>query len=255
MKKADEGYQTIAFTTQRKLVADANYIGKQIPFIHSIAELNITGLRDKIKVYRNTSDNNLSLSIYILYCYVQAIAEQKQVQAVMKGNSALVIFDDVDIFFPIELADKSVRPYLIRAANLKTITEIGEELQAAQSKAYILSKEQAFFMCLPNWIRYLFYNRWMKQPRQRKTLFGTAYFSAIGAWRGNGLGIPIPLQSIGLFTGSVNAKLVKQGSEIIEQEYLNITISIDHSVNDGGAMARFIACLQKQVNEQIVNLK
>jgi hypothetical protein len=69
-------------------------------------------------------------------CLARAVDEDKSVQAYRKGRKHLVIFDDVDIFLPVErqLDGTAVAiPYIIRGANRKSFLDIHREIRAFQT--------------------------------------------------------------------------------------------------------------------------
>ena len=51
------------------------------------------------------------------------------------GSKRLILFDEVDVYTPIEhdmAGQKQVIPYIVRAANRKTVREIHQEIRTAQ---------------------------------------------------------------------------------------------------------------------------
>jgi hypothetical protein len=65
------------------------------------------------------------------------VNEDKSVQAYLKGRNRLVIFDDVDIFLPVERelgGTRAAIPYILRRANQKSYLEIHREIGAFQTQ-------------------------------------------------------------------------------------------------------------------------
>ena len=77
----------------------------------------------------------LSFTAFIAACLGKAVDENKAVQAFRKGSNHLILFADVDVLTYIErdvAGQKQIMPYIIRAANRKTVREIHHEIRAAQ---------------------------------------------------------------------------------------------------------------------------
>ncbi len=247
--KSNNEYSVQPFTLERKLVEDANRIGQTIPFIHGIFDADITEVRSKIKELRNSKKINLSLSAYLLHCFVSTINETKQVQACKSWNNKVYTFNEVDVFFPIELENKTVKPHIVRSANQLKALELEQNIISAKKEEKIkIDSKQKTFMTFPSFLRILFYKYWMKRPLKRKLFFGTAYFSAGGMFsKGQLWGIPIPMQTIGLFVGTIEKKPVFENNTTTEKEFICLTLSVDHSIVDGAQQARFISRLKQNI--------
>ena len=77
-----------------------------------------------------------------------------------------------------------------------------------------------------------------------KKNIGTVCVTAVGMLAKNvrTIGMPIPVQPwpIQFSIGCLDRKLVKKEGEILEREVLNITITLDHDVIQGGVITRFL---------------
>jgi hypothetical protein len=72
----------------------------------------------------------------LAFCLARAVAEDKSVQAYPKGRKHLVIFDDVDVFLPIERqidGATAAIPYVIRGADKKSFLDIHREIREFQT--------------------------------------------------------------------------------------------------------------------------
>ena len=67
-----------------------------------------------------------------MYAFVQTINENKRLQATKNWRNQWVVFDDVDVFFPIEIENEVVLPKIIRKANKKSIFELENEINLAK---------------------------------------------------------------------------------------------------------------------------
>lgn len=254
MKQGNYKIKDMSIT--RLMVKDATRIGQKIPYIHTITELDISGLRKKLKHISKESRKEISLNAYVLFCFAKTIVENRAVQAMEGRKNRLIIFDDVDIFFPLECTinqTKTLIPTIIRKANSLSPSIINKQIQTAQNLSKIpFDKSQIFFLKLPIFIKAWFYKYWMKQPIHRKQHFGTAYFSAIGTFGpSKDWGIPIPMQSIGLFLGSIHQKESTLNDHGSNTEILHFTISVDHNIVDGGELGRFLKAFKENVKSII----
>jgi hypothetical protein len=76
------------------------------------------------------------MAAFQISCLARAVDEDKAVQAYRKGSKQLVMFDDVDVGFMIELKKGEKRlltGHVIRAANRKTFWQIHQEIRSVQS--------------------------------------------------------------------------------------------------------------------------
>lgn len=249
-RESTDHYTLKPFSNERLMVSDANRIGKKIPFIHSVWELDITEIRKKIRQVRKKHSTTLSLSTYFLYCFVVTINENKEVHAVKKGKRTLCIFDDVDVFFPIELNSGPIDPKVIRSVNKKEIFDLQNEIEASKLKAQVnIDLNKKVFLSLPRMVRYFFYDFFlMKIPTLRKNTFGTAYFTSLSMHTNSkGVGIPIPMHSIGMLMGTMEKKSrVVEGNTVI-RDFMSITNSADHSIVDGAVLTRFVIRLKSNI--------
>jgi hypothetical protein len=70
--------------------------------IYALLEVDVTSARRFIDEYEAQTGEALSSTGYLAFCLGQAVDEDKSVQAYPKGRKHLVIFDDVDVFVPVE---------------------------------------------------------------------------------------------------------------------------------------------------------
>src|SRR5512143_6339 len=104
--------------------------------IYGLLEVDVTVARQFIAAHKARTGETLSFTGYLTFCLARAVDEDKTVQAYRKGRKQLVLFDDVDVGFMIELkrGDKHIlRGHVIRAANRKTFWQIHQEIRSVQS--------------------------------------------------------------------------------------------------------------------------
>ena len=106
--------------------------------IYALLEVDVTSARHFIEEHEARTGEALSFTGYLAFCLGRAVDEDKSVQAYPKGRKHLVIFDDVDVFLPVEREVGETRaaiPYIIRRANHKSYLEIHREIRGFQTQS------------------------------------------------------------------------------------------------------------------------
>ena len=172
-------------------------------------------------------------------------------QARRKGSKHLVLFDEVDVYTPIErdvAGQKQNITYIIRAANRKTFLEVHREIRAAQvedpAKALEGFKALRWFLFMPTFlIGFSFRVFWWmirKDPQLGKKYGGTVGLTAVGMFgEGAGWGIPAGTPQLNITVGGIGEKPGVVDGQIAIREYLSLTISLNHELIDGAPAARF----------------
>ncbi len=182
--------------------------------------------------------------------------ENKTVQAYRKGRKQLVVFDDVDVGFMIELKKGEKRVlsgHVIRGANHKTYREIHEEIRSVQSNQATSSA------AMPSWFRSalllpwplsglfkaLFHMLLRRDPTIVTSMAGTVGISSVGMFgKGHsGWGISTGSHVLDLVVGGTARKLAEVDGRIEPRQILSLTIIFDHDVIDGAPAARFTRSL------------
>lgn len=246
-------YTIKPFSINRVMVEDANKLGQKIPFVYVLAEIDITGVKKKIKDYNQINNSQLTLNNFFLYCFSKTVADKKDLHAIKNWKNQLIVFDDIDVFFPIEKNinnQKVIQPLIIKAINKKSIFQINTEIESFRISDHTnINKSQYYFLKLPYFIKKYFYSIWMKIPKMRKGIFGTAYYSAGGMFgTSKGWGFPIPIHSVGMFLGSFSKVEKIEKGDIKNVEILTFTVIMDHSINDGAELGRFVHNFKKNID-------
>ena len=132
-----QGYRTIPFTTNRRMVAASASVGREQNNIQALIEVDISEARRLIREHELRSGESLSLTAYVVTCLAQATAEFPNLNAIRKGRN-LILMEDVGIGVLVEreLDGELVPDNLgVRAAQTKTYRQIHEEIRAAQDHA------------------------------------------------------------------------------------------------------------------------
>jgi 2-oxoacid dehydrogenases acyltransferase (catalytic domain) len=141
-------------------------------------------------------------------------------------------------------------PYIIRAANHKTVREIHQEIRAALvqdvAKAAVGFKLVQYLPTLL--FRFLL---WMlgRDPQLMKKYVGTVALTSVGMFgKGAGWGVPPATPpSLWVTVGGIGEKPVLVDGHIALREYLSLTISFDHVIIDGAPAARFTERLKELI--------
>jgi hypothetical protein len=156
-----------------------------------------------------------------------------------------------------ETKNYDIRPYIVRAANRKTVWEISDEVRAVQSrpgKSGQTGGLVALGKRIPGFAVQLSYKAPRKDPNRFKQVAGTVVVTAVGMFgKGGGWGITfLPLHTLGLLVGGITQRPGVHDGAIAIREYLSLTLSIDRDVVDGAPAARFAATLREIIKSAVV---
>ena len=258
------GHTLMPFSLERKQIVDFLRIAKAKHTAYVILEIDITGVRQNIRQARRKHKKAASLTGYLLYCFAQAVADNKMIQAYRKGNN-LVVFDDVDVSTMVERTLKGVRipvSYILRRANEKSVFEISEEIDNAKNKdsadlidspEMLKNKKLIDMIKRVGFLRRWFLKRMFKDPFLKKKFNGTVGFSSMGMFSYNigGWVIPITPQVLTVMVGGIRELAAYEGDQLVKKELVDITISMDHDILDGAQTARFIERFRKAISKGI----
>ncbi len=255
MKQKHANYRVVQYPRIRRLEAIAYRSIQYKSMMHGLIEVDVTRARSLIREHKEKTGETLSFTAFLIACLAKAVDEHKAVQAYRKGGKRLILFDDVDVYTPIErdmAGQKQLMPYVIRAANRKSFLEIHHEIRAAQAQDATKAWEGFKVLSLP-WLLLIPVWRLMvwigeKSPHVWKKTRGTVAITAIGMFgKGAGWGIPLPSHSLWITVGGIDKKPVLVDGRIVTREYLSLTISFDHDIVDGAPAARFTQRLKELI--------
>jgi pyruvate/2-oxoglutarate dehydrogenase complex dihydrolipoamide acyltransferase (E2) component len=255
MKQKHADYRLVPYSKVRRLEAIAYRSVQHKSMMHGLLEVDVTRARAFLREYKAKTGVSLSFTAFLISCLGKAVEEHKAVQAYRKGSKHLIVFDDVDVYTPIErdlAGEKQLIPYVIRAANRKTFREIHQEIRTAQVKDMTHAWEGFKAMRWP-WLLLLPAFRVMvwialRSPQVWKKTRGTVAITAVGMFgKGVGWGIPLPSHSLWITVGGIGEKPGVVDGQISIREYLSLTISFDHDTIDGAPAARFTQRLKELI--------
>src|SRR6266571_8458724 len=237
MKKRQHDYKVVPYPKLRRFLEIMYPSVKRKPMIHGLLEVDVTRAREFLRDHKAKTGESLSFTAFLTTCLAQAVAEHKAVQACLQGSKRLILFDEVDVYLPIEhemAGQKQVLPSIIRAANRKTVREIHHEIRAAQVQD--VTKDLMRFQSLPTLLfqPYLWIFTWIGRthPRMWKKNVGTVGITAVGMFgNGAGWGIPpAPPTTLMMTVGGISEKPGVVDGQIAIRDYLSLTISFDHDM-------------------------
>ena len=246
-------YDVQPFTEARQDIIIVSGEGKRRLKIHALIEADVTKAREIIAKSKGTID--ISFTGWIVKCVSQAASEHKQMNAYRLGRKKIVFFDDVDIPVPVERTingEQRLLVFIVRKANEKTVADITKEIREAQHQTIDTSTEvlgetltrfEQWVLRAPLWIKKLGVRLMRGQGLLKKKHFGTIGVTSIGMkgrFPGWVIGMGGPMASL-IAVGGIVKKPGVIDDKILIRDYLHLTITADHSVVDGGPLARFIS--------------
>lgn len=253
MKQQHSDARVVPYPKIKRLMATEFRLSRHMPLIHGLLEVDVSRARTFLRDYKAKTGESLSFTAFLIGCLAQAVEEYKAVQALRLGRKHLLLFEDVDVLTYIErgaTGHSLPMPYIIRAANHKTVREIHQEIRAAQvqdvAKAAVGFK---LVQHLPAFLFSFFLRIVGRNPRQMKQYVGTVALSAVGMFgKGAGWGIPpASPPSLQVTVGGIGEKPGVVDGQIAIREYLSLTISFDHNIIDGSPAARFTQRLKELI--------
>jgi len=245
-------YQVVDLPPMRRVMI--NMLGLSGP-PHSmigLLEVDVTVVRQFIEDNKARTGEQLSFTGYLAFCLARAVAEDKAVQAYLKGRKQLIIFDNVDVGLMVEHKTgekRALMGYVVRGANHKTYREIHHEIRSVQSDPAPSTRG------LPPWFRSAMLLPWplsrlvsaflrmavRRDPTIVTSMGGTVGISSVGMFGEghSGWGIYAPTHVLELIVGSIAWKPAVVASRIEPRQILSLTVMFDHDVIDGAPAARF----------------
>ena len=239
----------------RRFAFDSGYLGRRRHIVHGLIEVDVTNARDFIREYERNTGEKLSFTAFIISCLSEAIEEHPHVHAYRDWRNRLIIYQDINItcMFEVEFAGKKTPiPHVFRETNHKSFKQIHDELRAVQNKPHTSreSKFMRWFLFLPSVLRRLFYWIVMKFPQSFRDSSSPVMVTAIGMFGSKGgWAITMPNFTLNIGVGGIAEKPGVLEGEITIREYLDLTVSIDHDIVDGGPATRFVESFRNNLED------
>ena len=263
MSKTDRvgNYHLKHFSKERRNITLVVREGWLKHTINSNIEVDVTDAKKMIKKIKDETGYKVSFTAWIIKCVSESISIHKELNSYRQGRRKIVIFDDVDVGIPVEreINDEKVpMGHVIRKTNEKTVKQITDEIRSVQKEKIKNSNQvlggnltsfERFILNTPLFFKRLFLDITRRNGILKKKHMGTVGVTAIGM-KGNFPGWAIPLggiTSVTVVVSSISKKPRVLDDKIVPRDILNLTISVDHDIVDGGPLARFIETLSDKI--------
>ena len=241
-------YQVVPNPKLRRFIAGGFRLAQHKPMMHGWVEVDVTEPRAILREHQAKHGESLSFTAFLIACVAKAVDENKAVQAYRKGSRRLILFDEVAVYYLIErdaAGQRQPMPFIIRAANRKTVRELHDEIRGAQGMDVNNVLKGRGPLLLPAMLfrpfLWAFGRVARRYPQLWKQFVGTVGITSVGMFgKGAGWGMPPATPtSLMVTVGGIGEKPGVVNGQIAIREYLSLTVSFDHDVVDGAPAARF----------------
>lgn len=243
-----QGYRTIPFTTNRRMVAASATVGREQNNIQALTEVDISEPRRLLREHKQQTGESLSLTAFVVASLAQAITENPYLNSFRKGKN-LFLLDDVTISVLVEreIAGEMIpEPLSIRAAQTKTYRQIHDEIRAAQAHR----GDELGGLSGMTWVRFIpsfLFRTFIRLASQNIRImerYGTVSITAVGMFGNKNQavwGIPIVGgATVGVAVGGIVERLCVTDERLETREHLCLTVTFNHDIIDGSPAARFL---------------
>ncbi|MDT4921795.1 MAG: hypothetical protein QOI15_2697 [Pseudonocardiales bacterium] len=259
MRRADASVRertvtTHPFPSSRRLVTAAVRAGRRIAPMHGLLEVDVTTARRLLA----ESEPPLSFTAFIIASLGRAAAMHPAVHAYRDWRGRLVQHRHVDVQTLIEVQTDQ-GPFglvhVIRDADIRDVADITAELRAVKhhpamtKSGRLLTTLAPALGRIPGLYRLMFAA--MSRSRRVHRQSGTVQVSAVGMFAGGaGFAVAPPtLASLLVIVGGVSRRPAVVDHDRIEiRDILDLTVTIDHNIVDGGPATRFGAELRRYLS-------
>ena len=246
-------YQVVDLPKGRRVWINALGLSWPAHSMYGLLEVDVTVARRLIADVKRRTGETLSFAGFLSYCLARAVDEDKSIQAHRKGDKQLILFEDVNVGLMVEQKvgeKRALMGHVIQEANRKTLREIHDEIRRVQSEPVPPGRG------MPNWFRSMMLWPWplsklaiailrwngRRDPMISVSMGGTVALTSVGLFGGDhsGWGISPTLHPLGLVVGGISWKPAVVDGRIEPREILNLTVSFDHDIVDGGPATCFV---------------
>ena len=243
---------------ERRLVIDAGRAAGRRHAIHGLFEVDITSTRSALRRHRETTGEHLSLTAFVIACVARAVAADPTVQAYRDLRGREVIFDQVDIGLPVEV-DLAGSPFafthVLRDAGNRSVRDLGREIREVKADPRLSPSVRKAswaraYLILPSFVRIRLLGALHRLPQRQRAMAGTVGVTAVGMFdAGGGWGIAFQLHTLSIVIGGITRRPILFQGRLVNREFLQLTVSVDHDVVDGAPAARFVRRLRELLTD------
>ena len=237
----------------RQLVIDAGRAARRRHPIHGLVEVDVTSARGALRAHEEATGEDLSFTAFVIACVARAVAADPSVQAYRDLRGREVIFDQVDVGLPIEVelnGSPFAFTHVLRDAGTRTVQDLHREIRAVKadprlSPSVRKTRWAHAYLLLPGFVRVALLRTLHRLPHRQRDIAGTIGVTAVGMFgAGGGWGIAFQLHTLGIVIGGIVRRPILFQGRLVEREYLQLTVSVDHDIVDGAPTARFVKRLR-----------
>ena len=165
-----------------------------------------------------------------------------------------MIFDQVDIGLPdrgrLWTAVPFAFTHVLRDAGGRDVRDLHREIRAVKADPYLSPSVRKApwaraYLLLPGFVRIALLGALHRLPQRQRALAGTVGVTAVGMFgAGGGWGIAFQLHTLGIVIGGITRRPILCQGRLVDREWLQLTVSVDHDIVDGAPTARFVARLR-----------
>jgi pyruvate/2-oxoglutarate dehydrogenase complex dihydrolipoamide acyltransferase (E2) component len=242
----ERGAAVRPFPANRRLVTAAVRSGRRIVPMHGLIDVDVTTARRLLA----ESDPPLSMTAFVVASLGRAAAAHPEVHAFRDWRGRLVQHRHVDVQTLVEVPTEH-GPFglvhVIRDADLRGVAEISAELRAVKAGSaggQLLDTAAAALGRVPGLYRAMY--AVMSRSRRARLATGTVQVTAVGMFGGGGgfAIAPPTLASLVVVVGGLSRRPRAVDDHIEIRDVLDLTVTVDHNVVDGGPATRFGADLR-----------
>ena len=237
----------------RQLVIDAGRAARRRHPIHGLVEVDVTSARGALRSHQEATGEDLSFTAFVIACIARAVAADPSVQAYRDLRGREVIFDQVDVGLPIEVelnGSPFAFTHVLRDAGTRTVQDLHREIRAVKGDPQLSPSVRKTpwahaYLLLPGFVRVALLRTLHRLPHRQRDIAGTIGVTAVGMFgAGGGWGIAFQLHTLGIVIGGIVRRPILFQGRLVEREYLQLTVSVDHDIVDGAPTARFVKRLR-----------
>lgn len=237
------GYRRRKLPFGRRFVIDSMALGERRHIVHGLVEVDVTLARSLIR----QSEEDLSMTAFVAATVARTIAAHPIANGYRSFRGDLLVFDEVDVCVIVETetSDHSFPlPVVLRGAEARTVLDLTNEIRLAQSRPQDSenSPTDVWFGRLPGMFRRAIMRIAAKNPVLMTKRTGTAVVTSVGMFGETaGFGLPYPtIFTTSVLVGSIVTRhQLDFRGEVAPIDVMNLTLSFDHDIVDGGPAARF----------------
>jgi len=240
--KQTNSYKSESLSLNRKMVSASVAVSGRQKSIHSLASVDVTIARSKLREYERTTGEKLSFTAYIVKSLAEVFKSHPRMNSFIRRNRMITLKNlTISVLIEREFSGEKVpEPLGISSAWNKTFRQINDEIRIAKKdKGNHLGSYSGM-----SWIRFLptclfkLFVRIAEGNIRLAVKYGKVAVTAVGMFTDEPVWfIPHGGGTVLITVGSIEKKLQASGGI---SEFLSITGTFNHRIIDGAPAARFM---------------